>query len=467
MTPGAKPYTEIRTLGPVQRQADRTQAKKVARGLTAAGHRALFAGGCVRDHLRGEKPKDFDIATSATPEQVMELFPETKAVGAAFGVVLVLQDGAACEVATFREDVGILDGRHPKEVRFTDAEEDANRRDFTINGLFEDPLTGEIFDYVGGREDLNANLVRRFGDAQERFREDRLRKMRAVRYATELDFRLDPATADAIRADAGAIEEVAQERLRDELNLMLLSGHAGRGIGLMHELGLLEILLPEVAALDGVPQPPQYHPEGDVLTHTRLLCDTYHDEGLPVALACMLHDIGKATTTVVHDDGKIASPKHAGVGAEMTEEVLRRFRYPNRIIEHVTELVARHMDLPTVPLMREAKRRRFLFREDFDDLLELHRIDCTSSHGMLDIYESMKLERERILAEPPPLEPLLHGRDLIELGFVPGPAFSVMLKTLVDAQLEDRIRTRPEAEKFILDRFAKPDGRTIAGGTSE
>jgi len=446
----------------VQRQADKTQATEVARGLVAAGHRALFAGGCVRDGLRGVKPKDFDIATSATPEQVMELFPDSKPVGAAFGVVLVLLDGAACEIATFREDVGILDGRHPKEVRYTDAEEDAKRRDFTINGMFEDPLTGEILDYVGGRKDLDAKLVRSIGDPHQRFREDRLRMMRAVRFTTVLDFRLDAATADAIRADANTILQVAKERLRDELNLMLLSGHGGRGIGLMHELGLLKILLPEVAALDGVPQPAKYHPEGDVLTHTRMLCDTYRDEGLPVALACMLHDIGKATTTEIHEDGKIASPKHAAVGAQMTEAILHRFHHPNRIIDHVTELVARHMDLPTVPLMREAKRRRFFFREDFEELLELHRIDCASSHGMMDIYESMKLEWERLLAEPPPLEPLLHGRDLMELGFVPGPPFTVILKTLVDAQLEERIRNRTEAEKFVLDRFAPPDGRAIA-----
>ncbi len=339
----------------MQKNADRAAATRIARTLNEAGHEALFAGGSVRDRLRGVAPKDYDIATSARPEQVQALFDKTVPVGAAFGVVLVVDDeGAVCEVATFREDVGILDGRHPAEVRFVDAETDARRRDFTINGMFEDPKSGEILDFVGGRADLQARVVRCIGEPEQRFCEDRLRMLRAVRFAVVLDFAVDPATADAIRDQCGSIRDVSAERVRDELSAILVSGRGGRGIGLLHEYGLLEPLLPEVAALDGVPQPPRFHPEGDVFTHTRMLLDDYTEGGLEVALGALLHDVGKAPTTEVRPDGKITSPGHAEVGAAMSEAIMRRLRYSAAEIHAVRELVARHMDFPAVPKMREA-----------------------------------------------------------------------------------------------------------------
>lgn len=441
---------------------EREIALRVALRLRAAGHDALFAGGCVRDHLRGVDPKDYDIATSARPEEVQALFPHTVAVGAAFGVVLVIEEEHQFEVATFREDVGILDGRHPEQVRYADAKADALRRDFTINGMFEDPGTGEVLDFVGGREDLRARCVRSIGDPTRRYAEDRLRMLRAVRFATTLEFTLEPATMRAIRADAAAIQEVSAERIRDELIELLTSGHGGRGIGLLLESGLLDEILPEVAAMGGVAQPSQFHPEGDVLTHTRMLLDGFRGEGEAVALAALLHDVGKPPTATINDKGRIAFPNHAPVGAEMSEEILRRLRFPNRIIEQVTHLIARHMDWGSLPLMRAAKQRRFLLREDFPLHLELHRLDCEACHRDFDLHRFAILERARLQAEPPPVKPLINGHDLMTLGFEAGPGLGRILEALLDAQLEERVATREQAVSFVKDGFAVPDGRPIA-----
>ncbi|MFI5402474.1 MAG: CCA tRNA nucleotidyltransferase, partial [Planctomycetota bacterium] len=415
----------------------------------AAGHEALFAGGCVRDRLRGAPPKDYDIATSARPEQVQALFERTVAVGAVFGVVLV--DGV--EVATFREDLGIADGRHPAQVRFSDARADALRRDFTVNGMFEDPETGEVLDFVGGRADMKARVVRAIGDPALRFREDRLRLLRAVRFATVLDFRIERATLQAVRDAAPSIAGVSAERVRDELSKIVVSGRGGRGLGLLFDTGLLAVILPEVAALDGLAQTARYHPEGDVLTHTRMLLDGYREGGEEVALAALLHDIGKKPTLEMKE-GRPTFPGHAQVGAQMTGDILRRLRYPNRIVDQVVEIVDRHMDWPHLQQMREAKRRRLLLREDLPLHMEMHRLDCLACHGDTSIHAYALEERRRLEAEPPPVKPFLTGDDLIGMGFAPGPSFKAMLEAIVDAQLEGSVRSADEARAFVRARYA-------------
>jgi poly(A) polymerase len=433
-------------------------ALEVARRLSAAGHETLFAGGCVRDRLRGKEPKDYDLATSARPAEVEALFGRTVAVGAAFGVILVVEGGGEVEVATFREDLGISDGRHPARVRFADARADALRRDFTVNGMFEVPETGEILDYVGGRRDLEARTVRAIGDPVLRFREDRLRMLRAVRFATVLDFRIDRGTFRAIREEAAVIASVSAERIREEISRILRSGRGGRGVGLLLDTGLLEAILPEVAALDGVPQPARFHPEGDVLTHTRMLLDGYREGGEEVALAALLHDVGKARTIERNQAGRWAFPGHAQKGAEMTEEILRRLRYPNRVVEEVRDLVDRHMDWPQLPKMREAKRRRLLLRDDLPLHMELHRLDCEACHGDTSVHAYALEERRRLLLEPPPARPLLSGDDLIGMGFAPGPAFKAMLEAVVDAQLEGAVKDRESALAFVRSRFGGGGG---------
>jgi len=426
----------------------RDAALAIARRLRANGHEALFAGGCVRDRLLGKAPKDYDLATSARPEEVSALFEDTVAVGAVFGVVLVDQ----VEVATFREDLGIADGRHPAQVRFADARADARRRDFTVNGMFEDPETGEVLDFVGGRADLAARVVRAIGDPALRFREDRLRLLRAVRFATVLDFRIERETLRAVRDAASSIGDVSAERVRDELSRILRSGRGGRGLGLLLDTGLLERILPEVAALDAVPQPARYHPEGDVLTHTRMLLDGYREGGEEVALAALLHDVGKPPTLEMKE-GRPAFPRHAQVGAAMAGDILRRLRYPNRVVDEVVDLVDRHMDWPQLKQMREAKRRRLLLREDLPLHMELHRLDCEACHGDTSIHAYALEERRRLEAEPPPTKPLLTGRDLIGMGFAPGPAFKAMLEAIVDAQLEGSVRDAEEARAFVKARY--------------
>jgi len=442
----------------------RRQAESIAVRLRGNGHEALLAGGCVRDYLRGVPPKDYDVATSATPDEVRALFGRTVPVGAAFGVVLVVEGEATFEVATFREDVGSADGRHPDSVRFADAEADARRRDFTVNGMFQDPETGEVLDFVGGREDLAAHVVRTIGEPGRRFEEDRLRLLRAVRFATVLDFTLEPATYRAVRAHAADVASVSAERIRDELTRILVSGgRGGRGVGLLLEAGLLSVILPEVAALDGVPHPPRFHPEGDVLTHTRLLLEEYRGDDPALALAALLHDVGKAPTFQYNDKGRCSYPKHAAVGARMAVEILRRLRYPNRTVERVETLVARHMDWPALRDMREAKRRRFLLQDDFASHLELHRLDCEACHRDLSIHAWARELRAQLAAEPPPVRPLLTGDDLIAMGFRPGPPFRVMLEALVDAQLEGEVENRAAAEAWMAERFVPPDGKLVAG----
>jgi poly(A) polymerase len=433
----------------------RQAAEEVARRLTDAGHEALFAGGCVRDRLQGEEPKDYDIATSARPDEVLALFPGGDEVGAHFGVILVRESGYQFEIATFRTDGPYLDGRHPESVTFTTAREDAQRRDFTINGLFENPATGEVLDYVGGRGDLEARVVRAIGEPSKRFEEDSLRLLRAVRFAIRTDFELDPATWEAMCADAALLKRVSPERIRGEFDKIITHPARRRGLELLVESGLMEFVVPEFLALRGCQQPPEFHPEGDVYVHTLIALDLLPEEpSLELALSVMLHDIAKPPTlTVDEDSGRIRNNGHDRVGACMAEDILRRLRYSNQEIEDVSAMVANHMNFMHVQHMRTAKLKRFMARPTFHDEVELHRVDCTSSHGMLDNIEFLGSKAEEFAAEPLIPAPLVTGHDLIELGFDPGPRFSEILEYVQTEQLEGRLTDRDSTLLAVREKF--------------
>src|SRR4051812_16388453 len=363
-------------------------AREIVRKLRAAGHVAYYAGGCVRDLLRGEVPKDVDVATDARPEMVQRIFPRTYAVGAHFGVIVVLENESQFEVATFRSDGAYLDGRRPVEVHFATAQEDAARRDFTINGMFFDPEKNEVIDFVGGRADLDRKLIRAIGDPAQRFAEDRLRMLRAVRFATVLGFEIDPATWEAVVVSAPSIMQISAERIREELVKIFLSPNRARGWDLLNASGLMGAVLPEIEAMKGCEQPPQFHPEGDVFKHTRIMLELLPDiASLPLVFSVLFHDIGKPPTATVDETGRIRFNGHDRVGAEMTEALMLRLRFSRAEIDATVEAVRQHMVFKDVPKMRVAKLKRFMARPTFDDELELHRVDCASSHGMLDNYE--------------------------------------------------------------------------------
>jgi poly(A) polymerase len=422
-------------------------ARSLVERLRASGHNAYLVGGCVRDLLLGRVPKDFDVATSARPDEVLALFPRADRVGAHFGVVLVHEDGAHVEVATFRADLEYRDGRHPEGVRFeTDPRADAVRRDFTINALLLDPVSGEILDFVDGRADLAAGVIRAIGDPVQRFQEDHLRLLRAVRFAARLGFTIEPATFEAIRSFAPKIHSVSAERVRDELARILTEGGAKRGFELLDATGLLHEILPEIEAMKGVEQPPEFHPEGDVWTHTLIMLDGLGHTSAPpsigLALGVLLHDVGKPATFRVAE--RIRFDGHVEKGLEIARPLLTRLRFPTDVIETAEALIANHMKFGAVTRMRESKLKRFLRMPDFDEHLALHRLDCLSSHRNLDNYEFVR----RKLNELPPeqLKParLVTGRDLIEAGYRPGPLFKAVLDEIEDAQLEGRISTRQE-----------------------
>ncbi|MBA3831916.1 MAG: CCA tRNA nucleotidyltransferase [Chthoniobacterales bacterium] len=418
--------------------------------LTKAGFTAYFAGGCVRDLLRGEAPKDIDIATDARPEEVQKIFARTYAVGAHFGVVVVLEEGLQFEVATFRSDGAYLDGRRPAEVHFSSPEEDARRRDFTINGMFFDPPNGAVIDFVGGRADLATRVVRAIGEPAERFEEDRLRLLRAVRFATVLEFEIEPTTWNAIIRTAGSISEISAERIREELIRIFLSPQRVRGWDLLDRSGLLEQILPELAAMKGCEQPPQYHPEGDVFEHTRLMLELLpNDVSLPLVFSVLFHDIGKPPTATVDETGRIRFNGHDRLGAEMAEAIMQRLRFTRAEIDATVEAVRQHMVFKDVPNMRLAKLKRFMARPTFTDELELHRVDCTSSHGMLDNYEFLKEKAQEFAHEPIIPPPLVRGGDLIALGMKPGPRFGEILEAVETRQLEGNLRDREEALAWV------------------
>ncbi len=376
-------------------------ARDITRRLCAQGHVAYFAGGCVRDLLRGQVPKDIDIATDARPEDVQKIFPRTYAVGAHFGVIVVLENGLQFEVATFRSDGIYLDGRRPVEVHFATAEEDAARRDFTINGMFFDPEKQEVIDFVGGRVDLEERLIRAIGDPAQRFAEDRLRVLRAVRFATVLEFEIEPATWNAVGSQAASINEISAERIREELVRIFLSPHRARGWDLLDASGLMRAILPELDAMKDCEQPPQFHPEGDVFKHTRIMLELLPREvSLPLAFSVLFHDIGKPPTSMVDEEGRIRFNGHDRIGAEMTEAIMERLRFSRAEIDATVEAVRQHMVFKDVPNMRVAKLKRFMARPTFEDELELHRVDCASSHAMMENYQFLQQKKEEFAHEP-------------------------------------------------------------------
>jgi poly(A) polymerase len=433
------------------------QAARIVYTLREQGHTAYLAGGCVRDLLLGREPADYDVATSATPEQVMRILPQTYAVGAQFGVVLVpvLRDSPegranySVEVATYRSDGAYSDGRHPDQVRFSsDPRLDVQRRDFTINGLMLDPENQEVLDWVAGREDLERRVIRTIGDPYQRFAEDKLRLLRGVRFAARFGYTMEEKTFQAIRDLASEIHQVSRERIRDEILKMLTEGQARRAFELLDQTGLLEQVLPEITKMQGVQQPLQFHPEGDVWVHTLMLL-----EGLPanvsktLALGALLHDVGKPPTFRVAD--RIRFDQHAEVGTRMAEEICRRLRLSNDETEQVCALVANHMRFGHVMRMKESTLKRFLRLPRFTEHLELHRLDCLGSHRDLALYNFAQEKLQTLPAEQIRPVPLLTGNDLIAAGYAPGPAFKKLLTAVEDAQLEGSIHNKDEALALV------------------
>ena len=426
-------------------------AAAIVRKLQQHGYVAYFAGGCVRDALLSIPPKDIDIATSANPEQVQDLFQRTVPVGIQFGVVRVLIDEMDFEVATFRSDGVYLDGRRPADVRFSTPKEDAMRRDFTINGMFYDPGSDHLFDYVSGREDLSRKLLRAIGQASKRFAEDRLRMLRAVRLAATLGFEIEAETWSAIKKEAQEIAIVSPERIREELLKIMVNPHRLRGFDLLDQSGLLAVILPEVEALKGCDQPEQFHPEGDVFVHTRLMLGLLApDASAEQVLAVLLHDIGKPPTRSFDQvDQRIRFNGHDRVGAEMAEKVMTRLRFPRQEIDLVVEAVRNHMIFKDVRQMRPAKLRRFMARPHFAIELELHRIDCAGSHGDLDNYQFLLNKASEFSQEPLIPPRLVRGDDLISMGLSPGPRIGQLLEAIQTAQLEGEVKTRTEAIELL------------------
>ena len=448
-------------------------ATSIVRTIRQCGFQAYLVGGCVRDLLLQRAPKDYDVATNATPAQVMSIFPETYAVGAQFGVVLVPMPGTSTEdkdaaslraegsaqspvveVATFRSDIGYSDGRHPDEVRFSqDPAEDVARRDFTINGMLLDPIRNEVLDYVGGRKDLEAGLIRTIGDPERRFAEDKLRMLRAVRFAARFQYTIDPATFVAMREHAPEIQAVSRERVRDELTRMLTEGHGRRAFLLLDESGLLKHVLPEISAMKGVEQPPEFHPEGDVFVHTLLLLDHLPDPCPPaLAWGALLHDLGKPATFRRATD-RIRFDGHVEVGVKIAEEICRRLRFSNEDTTQVLALIDNHMRFGDATRMSESTLKKFLRMPAFDEHLALHRADCLASHRILSTYEFVAQKRAEIPPEKMRPAPLVTGDDLIAAGHVPGPRFREILGAVEDAQLEGRLSSREAALEFVRHEF--------------
>lgn len=443
-------------------------ATSIVETLRQRGFQAYLVGGCVRDLLLAREPKDYDVATDATPKQVMDIFPDTYAVGAQFGVVLVpapdqdvesavTPEGStksrAVEVATFRSDIGYSDGRHPDEVRFSrDPREDVARRDFTINGMLLDPVNGEVLDFVGGRKDLDAGIIRTIGDAERRFAEDTLRMLRAVRFAARFEYTIEPATFAAMHKMAEQIQVVSRERVRDELTRMLTEGRARRAFLLLDESGLLKHVLPEISAMKGVEQPPEFHPEGDVFVHTLLLLDNLpHPCPLTLAWGALLHDVGKPPTFRVAD--RIRFDDHVDVGVKMAEEICQRLRFSNDEMTQILALVENHMRFAHATRMKESTLKKFLRLPAFDEHLALHRADCLASHRNLSTYEFVREKRAEIPPEKIRPAPLVTGDDLIAAGHPPGPRFREILNAVEDAQLEGRLLSRDEALDFVRREF--------------
>jgi poly(A) polymerase len=435
----------------------RETATLIVERLVKAGHEAVFAGGCVRDQLLGKEPKDYDIATSARPEEVQQLFPKSFAVGAHFGVILVREGGHSYEIATFRRDGVYSDGRRPDSVEYSDAAEDARRRDFTVNGLFFDPLANEVLDYVGGREDLGKGILRAIGHPRQRFEEDQLRLLRAVRFATVLGFEIEKETWQAVCDLAPKIQTISAERIREELMRIFLHPQRLRGFDLLVESGLMQEVLPEILNLKGCEQPPQFHPEGDVFIHTRIMLGLLPPEVSPsLVLSVLFHDIAKPATFTVDEDGRIRFNGHDKLGAEMTAEILRRLKFANEVIEPTVEAVANHMMFKDVKKMRVSRLKRFMARPGFEDEMELHRVDCASSNGLVDNYEYVREKQEEFASQAEPLipKPLINGHDLMGLGVPPGRKVGELLTAAQNLQLEGALTSREEALAWARDQVS-------------
>jgi len=442
----------------------RELANSICEMLQRNRHQALLVGGCVRDLLLRREPADYDVATDATPVEVAGLFPESVAVGAQFGVMLIPKNGLKVEVATFRSDMGYSDGRHPDRVVYSKTpQEDVQRRDFTINGLLMRHDNGQVLDFVGGQKDLGAGVIRAIGDPELRFAEDKLRMMRAVRFAARFGFEIEAATFRAIKGHAAEIQQVSPERLREELTKMLTEGAARRAFELLDEIWLLSQVLPEIAAMKGVEQPAEFHPEGDVWIHTRLMLEQLaKGASSTLAWGVLLHDVGKPPTfqPAEKTGDRIRFNHHVDVGVKMAEAICRRLRFSNEETEQITALVANHMRFGAVEAMKQATLKRFVRLPRFDEHLELHRLDCLSSHRHLDSYEFV----QHFLDETPPEqvrpERLLTGDDLLAMGFQPGPEFARILREIEDAQLEGQLGTKIEAKEYVANNFASRKRKT-------
>ena len=447
----------------------RESALAVVETLQAKGFAALFAGGCVRDHLLGRIPKDYDVATDALPEEVETLFPKTLPIGKAFGVIAIVDGHEIVEVATFREETGTLDGRHPETILFSAAKEDALRRDFTINGMFYDPVADQLHDYVHGRRDLEKKMVAAIGDPAERFREDHLRMLRAIRFAHTLGFAIEPRTEDAIRRMAHKVSNISAERIEQELTRTLVeSPRPGDALRHLHSTGLLEQILPEILPMVGQEQPPLFHPEGDVFEHTILMLNLMAEEkreasctARELAYALLLHDVGKPPTASIGPgtDGKprIRFDGHASIGAEMADAILVRLKFPNKERKHIVEAIRGHMRFMDVQKMRTSKLRKMIGAETFDLEMELHRLDCLGSHAMLDNHAFLQAYMAEMASEPILPEPWLCGHDLIAMGIKEGRLIGQILKEAYDAQMEDRFASRDELLEWVRSSFS---GRT-------
>ncbi len=435
----------------------RDTATDIVRRLEQAGFTAFWVGGCVRDFLLGREPGDYDIVTAALPEQIERLFPRTIAVGRKFGVMVVVEGRRQFQVATFRAEADYQDGRHPAKVAFGDAMADARRRDFTVNGLFFDPVRNKLHDWVGGEADLRARILRTIGPPAERFAEDHLRLLRAVRLAAQLDFQIEAETFAAIKVNAPKLRTISAERVREELLRLFRPPHAARGLELLRQSGLLAEVLPEIAATIACEQSPDFHPEGTVFEHLRLMLQHLPPDASPsLPWAVLLHDVAKPVTAAADPaTGSIHFYGHERVGADMAAALLERLRFPRKQIEEIVTAVRYHMQFKDARQMRKSTLRRLLLRPTFALELELHRLDCLGSHGQLDVYDFLVEQANQLASQPQIRPPLLKGDDLIALGLKPGPALGALLAEIREKQLQDELKTPAEARKWARERIDK------------
>ncbi len=428
-------------------------AREIVESLQKRGYIAYYAGGCVREMLLNEEPCDYDVVTNATPEKIRKIFRHTIPVGAKFGVIIVLKNKIRTEVATFRSDDVYIDGRRPIKVHYSSPSEDAKRRDFTINGMFYDPIKNKTIDYVGGKKDLKKKIIRAIGEPNKRFKEDALRLIRCIRFASLLEYEIEKNTYDSVKRYVHLINKISTERIRDELIKIFTAKNAGKGLELLQKCGLLKEVLPEVEAMVGVNQPEKFHPEGDVFEHTKVALDLLNNPDVVLAFATLLHDVGKPKTFQVTD--RIRFNRHDKVGKEMSGKICDRLKFPRDIKRKIVDCIDNHMTFMFVQNMRESKIKRLLSRDTYEAELELHRIDCLASHGDLDNYYFLKKKQKEYSEEEIKPKPLINGNDLIDVGFKPGPLFKKILEQVSDLQLENKIKTKKKALSYVKRKYEK------------